>query len=324
MRSEDERVKRMGKDHLSEIDSILADSLPDIEQDADVAIGKDEREKIIQILQHAADQLGKSPTIQEYNSLNLDTSSDTIKRAFGTWNEAKEAAGLETWQRGNVREINETYFQSIDSQEKAYWFGTVFATSSLQKQDRGGNYSLRLGRVEDRAYFITEFADAIESDYPMTWHQQNKSDKQQLQLQISNPTFIDHLLEAGYPKPEDEQSNFPRISDEYRPSFCRGFLESSGYFHTGGWQVTISNLQRAETLQEWFEQFGAKRPTMSQKASGDRIVRVSNAFDIKAVFESLWPDILETEPSWKPYPQKILDHLNVEYPYPENLSYLDE
>ncbi|SIS16175.1 homing endonuclease associated repeat-containing protein [Natronorubrum thiooxidans] len=313
----------MSKDHISEIDSILAESLPDLEQDSDVTISKKKQEDMIQILQYSAEELGKSPTIREFKNLNLDVTADIIVNTFGTWNEAKEAAGLETDQRRTIRDINETYFQSIDSPEKAYWLGTLVANSSLQSQPTGGNYALQIGRSEYKEYFVTEFADAVESGYSISRQQQNKSDKQIVQLQLSNPTFIEFLLDAGYPGPNDEQGGFSVIDDEYRSSFLQGFLESSGYFTTNGWQIPVDDLQRGETLQEWFEQYGAKRPTVSQVSSGDTFVRVSNPFDIKAIFESLWPDILETEPCWKPYPRKILQYLNSEYPYPENLSYLD-
>lgn len=313
----------MNDDSFSQSDSIPTEEISDSEINPDATIDADEQEDVIRILQYAADELDKSPTLREFDSLNLGVTSDDIKRAFGTWNKAKEAAGLETWQRGTVREINETYFQSIDSSEKAYWFGTLLATSSLRPQAKGENFALVLGRVETKAYFVIEFAEAIGSDYSISWFQQDKSDKQQVQLIISSPTFIEHLLDAGYPAPEDEQGGFPVVDDEYQPSFLRGFLESSGYFSTNGWQVTVANVQRGETLQEWFKQYGAKRPTMSQVSDRGTVVRIANPFDIKAVFESLWPDILETEPCWEPYPRKIIQHLESEYPYPENLSYLD-
>jgi hypothetical protein len=314
----------MGNDRVSEIDSTLAEELPDPEGVSETSIDRRKRDDLIRLLQYAADELGKSPTFQEFNSLDLAVSADIIKYAFGTWNTAKEAAGLETWQRGTVRDIDETYFQSIDSSEKAYWLGALLATSSLQTQPNGQDYILLLGRVEDKAYFVTAFADAIGSDYSIRWHQQHKSDKQQIQLSISNATFIEHLLAAGYPAPGADPGGFPVVDAEFRPPFLRGFLESSGYFSSNGWNVTVPNVQRAETLQEWFKQDGAKRVTVSQQPNGSMVVRVTNPFDITAIFESLWPEVLQTEPSWKPYPRKILQHLGSEHPYPENVPYLQE
>lgn len=47
-------------------------------------------------LQEAADRLDKSPTKAEYEALELVPASATVIRVFGSWNEAKEQAGLET------------------------------------------------------------------------------------------------------------------------------------------------------------------------------------------------------------------------------------
>jgi hypothetical protein len=316
----------MSEDSRSGIDSTPADEMPDIEGDPGASTNQSKRENMIRLLQYAADELGKSPTMEEFGSLDVDVSADTIKYTFNTWNEAKEAAGLEVCKRGRgtVRSINETYFESIDSPKKAYWLGALLATSSIQPQNNAEGCALSIGRVEDKAYFVTEFADEVDSEYSISWRPQNKSNKQQVQIQITNPNFVKHLIHAGYPEPDDEPGQFPVISDEYRAPFLRGFLESNGYFSTIGWQITVANLQRGEMLQEWFKRYGAKRPTISALDDESVVVRVANPFDIKAIFESLWPDILQTEPSWKPYPKKILQHLESEYPYPENLHYLSE
>lgn len=50
----------------------------------------------IQSLQTAAEELGESPTRQQYDTLGLRPSSAEIERRCGTWNKAKTMAGLET------------------------------------------------------------------------------------------------------------------------------------------------------------------------------------------------------------------------------------
>jgi hypothetical protein len=44
----------------------------------------------------AAERLGTSPTKAEYEELGFQPASGTIQRVMGSWNGAKEAAGLET------------------------------------------------------------------------------------------------------------------------------------------------------------------------------------------------------------------------------------
>lgn len=51
-------------------------------------------------LREAAEQLGESPTKTAYDELNITPSSTTITRLLGSWNEAKEQAGLETYEPG--------------------------------------------------------------------------------------------------------------------------------------------------------------------------------------------------------------------------------
>jgi hypothetical protein len=76
-------------------------------------------------------------------------------------------------------------------------------------------------------------------------------------------------------------------------------------------------------MQAWLESFGAKRVTLSESADGTAIVRVANPFDIRAIYDTCWPNQLATEPSYTPYAEKIRTHLQDEHPYPDNVEYLD-
>lgn len=315
----------MTDDESADIDSILAAELPEREFDPDASEIDPKRIQMIQILQDVAEELEKSPSVRDFDALDTKLSSTAIKRTFGGWDAAKEAAGLELNSRGRTAytKINTRYFETLDTPAKAYWLGTLVARSSLQKQPETNNYTLQLGRIEEKAYFITEFAGAIDSEYAIRWYNSSKSDKKQLQMLISNQEFIRVLLDAGYPDPNGEAPEFPDVPAEYRTAFLRGFLESSGYFQVNGWQIRVDTMERGETLHDWIAALGAKRPTVSQRGNKSIYVQVTNPFDVKAVFESLYPELLDTEPSWTPYPKQIIDFLAEKHPYPENLDYLD-
>jgi hypothetical protein len=51
-------------------------------------------------LREARERLGESPTKQQYEDLGLTPAASTILRVVGGWNEAKEKAGLETYEQG--------------------------------------------------------------------------------------------------------------------------------------------------------------------------------------------------------------------------------
>lgn len=319
----------MSDDLMEELDKLLAEELPDTseaferEETSGRLVRTGRREELIQLLQYAAEELGKSPSYNEFNSLDLHTSADVIKNVFGSWNAAKEAAGLEKLTRGGPRtNIDESYFEEIITPEKAYWFGTLLAHSSLQQRGHSKNLTLLIGRTGVKKYFVTEFARAVQSEYAISRNIHTETGNPIFSTNISHPTFISHLLDAGYPYPDYDSGDFPAVEDGLEAHFLRGWLESSGYFTTNGFNISVSNIERAETIQQWMSDFGAKRPTVTEYKNGKAVVRVTNPFDVRAVFESMWPDLTETTPSFPPYPEKIVAYLQNEYPYPENISYL--
>lgn len=59
------------------------------------------KEDCIEGLTEAAEKLGASPTMREYNSLDVTPSLRVVRRRFGSWNAAKEAADLEKYDDGS-------------------------------------------------------------------------------------------------------------------------------------------------------------------------------------------------------------------------------
>jgi len=316
----------MSEDFIAEIDEILSEELPDHPEEVTEYTASGRKQEMIDLLQYSADELGRSPSLRQFNELNLKTSGYVIENAFGTWNNAKREAGLEVYEIGEGKmattPINKDYFKNIDSPEKAYWLGTLVASSGLSSYP---NQRLKIDRILEKDHFVEEFSQAIESEYVISTIRVTEPDnnrRDRLQLCISNPTFIMHLISSGYTRPDEEEGDFPDLKSNLQAPFVRGYLESSGQF-SNGWGIKFDNNTRAEALQNWFEDFGAKRPTLGE-SYGDPVTRVSNPFDIKAIYETCWPDGLSTEPSFTPYPKRILEYLQSEYPYPENVDYLSE
>lgn len=68
---------------------------------ADGGRGTPRRESCIKALQLAEQRLGFSPRREDYEGLLLTPSATTITNEFGSWNKAKEAAGLKTFEVGS-------------------------------------------------------------------------------------------------------------------------------------------------------------------------------------------------------------------------------
>jgi hypothetical protein len=64
-------------------------------------MGNTAESECVEALQRAAEELGRSPSKAEYEDLQYVPASATIINCFGSWNAAKQAAGLQTFSQGN-------------------------------------------------------------------------------------------------------------------------------------------------------------------------------------------------------------------------------
>jgi len=100
-------------------------------------------EECIEAVQRAAKQLGESPSRSQYDELGLSPSSTTISRIVGSWNEAKERAGLKRYTGGGRGGIGiRPKPDSVEIPEEITW-------SELSPQQRW-YYRNRSHRIETK------------------------------------------------------------------------------------------------------------------------------------------------------------------------------
>lgn len=276
----------------------------------------------VEALKEATEQIGDSPTVQEYRELDVQPSETTIKEAFGTWNAAKEAAGLSIRSvEGHTRtDINEAYFETIDSDEKAYWLGCLFCHSSLNNKG-GEQRGLHLGRSSDNRYYVEAFADAVSSEYSI--YETDTGGTTQVTTVIFNQEFIDTLAKHGLTDSAKDVEEYPDIPKRHEDAFIRAILENRGNVESksGGWTIRGRHENQLLRLQEWAESAGVKRSTLSEKSNGIPVLYISNTFDAATVFEAAWPDGLDTTPTHMETAKKYAERIAEEHQYPDNLSF---
>ena len=282
----------------------------------------DRQRRCIEALNEAADQVGDSPTVIEYRELDITPSQTTIKEAFGTWNTAKQAAGLgiRSVEGQTTVNINEEYFETIDSEAKAYWLGCLFCHSS-QQGGESANRSLQLGRSVKKRHYVEGFADAVDSDYAINEYEGADSD--QVMTGIFNGSFINTLEKYGLDRSAKEIEEYPDIPNAYEPGFMRAVLENRGNVDSksGGWNIRERSMKRAERVQSWADSLGVKRSNISQKENGSIMLYISNEFDAATVFEAAWPDGLDTTPTHTETAKMYATRIAEGHHYPENLSF---
>jgi hypothetical protein len=136
---------------------------------------------------------------------------------------------------------NENYFETIDSENKAYFLGFIFADGSIYIRPRKNTVekSFKINLAEKDKHILEFFKqelghsanlgfipgkEFISPENNKTYIRQN-----QFVLHISSTTFVDHLLNLGLGnKKTYMELTIPSISDELMPHFIRGYFDGDG------------------------------------------------------------------------------------------------
>lgn len=252
-------------------------------------------EDCVEALLKAYDKLGHSPAYHEYREMSIIPAQSTIERVCGSWNEAKELAGLATvGQHETVTEINSEYFKEIDTPEKAYWLGFLFGDGSII--DGGYRYMLSLELQQSDGDHIREFATACESKYKVV-------DKERhvpvTVTRITHQEFVDTLRNWM----SADKSHIPDL-DNYRMAFIRGLFDADGTStpEPPAWRIASTRRGHLVTVQNWLADEGVETNiydcTPGTEEDKPYSILVSQRIgQIWRIYDLLWPEGPQTHPS---------------------------
>lgn len=123
---------------------------------------------------------------------------------------------------------DENYFDSIDNQNKAYFFGLLYSDGC------NGDISRRieLGLQESDKHILESFSKELKTEKPLYFRElssENPNHKNQWVLQIGSKHMREVLESYGMVPRKSLVKNFPKgISDELLPHFLRGYFDGNG------------------------------------------------------------------------------------------------
>lgn len=122
--------------------------------------------------------------------------------------------------------LDVSYFENIDSVDKAYWLGVLTADGSISKD--GYKTTLSLKDFD----LIYKFKKAINSEHKIS--ERNIFDKRtsktytSYSLQVCSKEFTKNLINLGITNRKSYVCNFPEINNKYIFSYLRGLLDGDG------------------------------------------------------------------------------------------------
>lgn len=146
---------------------------------------------------------------------------------------------------GRKHHFNQDYFQNLDSQEKVYWFGYLYADGSINKSNTYDivPIRLRLNCSKKDRYLIEKFLEALECDMKITdyipkgTYAQNEMSK----IAINSKKLCDDLTKNGFRllKKDSTGDVFNHIDKKFHRDFIRGYFDGDGSITTSQMSFTV-------------------------------------------------------------------------------------
>lgn len=143
---------------------------------------------------------------------------------------------------------NDSYFDTIDTQEKAYWLGFIGADGCVMVKGKETRVlSVKLA-AKDVGHLYS-LRDALQSEYPI--YPLNPSPEDPRALQISSPRLFDDLVKHGVQLRKTPIHEWPSfLPEDLLRHYLRGYFDGDGNFYIKGRQHRFNLLGQEPFLRD--------------------------------------------------------------------------
>lgn len=157
------------------------------------------------------------PPVQIAEILNCCTSNITRRLKKGGINFTRDYSVRRMPSRLNRHKIDETFFDYIDTEAKAYFLGLMFSDGSVARNQ----FYIKL-KDED---ILLKFKDELKCDYSILIRE---FPCKSYTLQISSKTLCDALIKLGCVPNKTRVIQLPELRKDLYRHFIRGFFDGDG------------------------------------------------------------------------------------------------
>lgn len=129
--------------------------------------------------------------------------------------------------------VNKNYFQKIDSSDKAYWLGFLFADGCVEyiktgERIYGKRLNIELAR-KDRDH-LEKFLKSIDSNHPIIDFSRETYGKlrEYSKIRVSCTKMVQDLENLGCVKSKTFHLKYPKIEEKFNLDFIRGYFDGDG------------------------------------------------------------------------------------------------
>lgn len=171
--------------------------------------------------------------------------------------------------------VNETYFERINTPDKAYWLGLLWADGSIWHRVGYDSYTLKLELQTQDALLVWQFATAIKSSVNPKITKQNTC-----RFDLHNYHLCQDLIMHGIVPDKSHSHSFPRCAEKLIPDFLRGVFDGDGSVYmeqNGQLKFSIAGNKALCNFVKGYFGFGGvsrvKNDTYQWRSGGKNVVR---------------------------------------------------
>ncbi|QIB75396.1 hypothetical protein G3I44_14495 [Halogeometricum borinquense] len=184
-------------------------------------ISKIDDQEIIQDLKQTSENVEGLLSQKKYDEHGEFTHT-TAATHFGTWNKAKEAAGLQTTGRGGPRKykVNENFFKELTA-DSVYTIGYILADGCIHS-------SVLKFECADKD-ILKQIKTAMSAQQPIRKVNREEHWQDYWRLRIYSKTIVDSLSERyGIGPAKTRSLPYPSMPDDLLAHFVRGYFDGDG------------------------------------------------------------------------------------------------
>lgn len=122
---------------------------------------------------------------------------------------------------------NFSYFESIDTEQKAYWLGVLYADGYVSKKDN----SLRFSSIDKE--WIEAYKKDLEYNGPINIDHHSKFNKNIYKVTMYSDKLVNSLISYGCIERKSLVLKFPKLPESLVSHFIRGYFDGDGCVYSG-------------------------------------------------------------------------------------------
>lgn len=189
---------------------------------------------------------------------------------------------------------NNNYFEDINSPDKAYYLGLIFADGNIRIDNRvnkGISKVFQISLTEEDKYILETFNENAKFNTTLIQHHINDK-KPRYGLCINSSKIFDDLKNLGVtPRKSKEGINFiPEISEELISHFIRGYFDGDGIAKKEGYVGFCGDLKIIQYIKsQLIAKCNVKDNTITfNKSNNIYYIQWSSKKDVQSIFNYLY------------------------------------